>query len=407
MYLYLQSLVGLHGAIVFWTGMWTMLEGDYLLPSRLGLLRHVGYCVGGLALFVVFEVFHVVPNSVHLTDPKEFADALSRQTRKRGLVYSYLISLYMLSSSILFWVGLYNILDKLLPDTYLSQLLSVLVGFSLLVATHTLFFAAGVSGPMLHAVPAVSSSFHRPSSSPSSSSSPFSSPRVVTSTSSITVHSTSHTTTGTPVGLPHRVLVADSDSAGGDTHVLSTDCAEKWRNGLYVRRLFGLVGEIVIWVGCAKFLERHVFHRTMLRDLVYYLVGFGLMTLTSDFYCTRGSVHEDSSLLGDRDDEPRFGKALPPGQTKYDCVTRPELVYLRCVGAVLSFILFWTAMDDMLEHDSMLLRPSFWREALYIVLGLGLLVWTDSLAGQTTPFSWSRPTPVSLHPYDAIDSDGL
>lgn len=395
---YLTSFVGLHGAVIFWTGLWSLLDH---IPGN-PYVRDPVFVLLGLFLFALFEAhFGTLARGGDGTDG--FHLQFDRQIRWKGRFYASAVSVYVLCASVLTWVGLYNIVERnLVKDSYASQLCFMLCGFGLLVATHSLYYVAGINEPLERASPAVSSA-----DTPANS-----------SAVSIRTDGVDHAQNADSSGKldAHERLVDGDASPGKDTRsLISRDqgdedvigqgdaSATRW---FYARRLVGLTGEVLIWVATSKFLDRHGFHRTVLRELFYYLCGFAGLTLTSDFFCLMGTVAW-SSASADSQISVKPAVAGTTSHARYLCATRPALVKVRAVLSTLSFMLFWTAIDNLLEQDNYLFHRTFWRESAYVAGGLGILLSTDTLGGQSTPFSWSRPTVKPLHPYDAIDSDGL
>jgi len=388
---YLNSAVGLHGAVIFWTGLWSLLDH---IPGAVET-RDVGFVLTGLLLFALFEVyFGSLTAKGNQND--SFHSVFERQVRWKGRLYSYTVSLHVLFASVLTWVGLYNLADRhLVRDTSLSQLVFLLLGLALLTLTNSLFYVAGINEPHQHAAPAITATGINGSVSPpqpGSASDPDSGAALLGERTSTSVS-----------GLQHR---SHGRGDEGETEDGAVDCLSKVTHGFYLRRLIGLVGEVLIWVATSKFLDRHGFHRTVLREATYYLLGFAGITVSSDLYCT-GTWLREEPLKSDRSPASATVTTASTSQARFLCMTYPPLVHGRAVVATLSFMLFWTAIDNLLEQDNYLFHRTFWRESFYVVSGLAVLIATDTLGGQSTPFSWSRPTVQTLHPYDAIDSDEL
>jgi hypothetical protein len=193
----------------------------------------------------------------------------------------------------------------------------------------------------------------------------------------------------------------------------------------YARRLLGFVGEAMVWVGFSNFLYSHFVAPSVGREVFYYVFGYLIMTLSSDFFWCfivgSGAVDEavkarksatgsKSGTANDSDGQDAIRAPLPAESSTltYNCVSRSSLLHLRAVISTLSFLTMWCAVNNVLE-DYVTIFPTarFLREALYVKIGLALMLATDTFFGQTTPFSWRRPSASPYRPFDYIDSESL
>ncbi len=66
------------------------------------------------------------------------------------------------------------------------------------------------------------------------------------------------------------------------------------------------------------------------------------------------------------------------------------ILYLRSFIAFLGYLTFWTGLEQVLD-ENYILPASWWKEILYVILGLLMLVLTDTFhvnAGVLTPMSY-------------------
>jgi hypothetical protein len=73
--LYARSLVALHGGIVFWTGLWNILD-DYTLAASLN--RELIYTFVGLTLLLLTGTFYDAAN----IDPKHQVRSFGSESRR-------------------------------------------------------------------------------------------------------------------------------------------------------------------------------------------------------------------------------------------------------------------------------------------------------------------------------------
>lgn len=190
----------------------------------------------------------------------------------------------------------------------------------------------------------------------------------------------------------------------------------------YARRLLGFVGEAMVWVGFSNFLYTHFVAPSVAREVCYYVFGYLIMTLSSDFFwcfivatgvadeAVKARKTATGSKSGNAADDDEIRAPLPADSSTltYNCVSRSSLLHLRAVVSTLSFLTMWCAVNNVLEdHMDIFATARFLRETLYVLLGVSIMLSTDTFFGQTTPFSWRRPSALPHRPFDYIDSESL
>jgi len=149
---------------------------------------------------------------------------------------------------------------------------------------------------------------------------------------------------------------------------------------LYATALLALVFSVVFWKGLGGLLQNHMFTDNVVRELLYLLGGVLLFFLTNTpFGDTDERERQRERTRRDRS-SPADGDALM-------LPMHPIMHYLRLTIGLCAAVLVWSALEQLYEFH-LGIAPSVWREFGFIMVGLVLVLLTNSLmvsSGLMTP----------------------
>jgi hypothetical protein len=138
--LHLRSFIAFNGAIIFWTGLWDLLD---LYIADASPSRDTLYSIAGIALLLLTNTFFVtvgIDQELLRSGRPRYCVAWSGRSRLMCR------SMGSLAGSVAFWVGMYNIFDQHITEPTLSyDMLCFFIALLSLALTSTLLGTAGLS----------------------------------------------------------------------------------------------------------------------------------------------------------------------------------------------------------------------------------------------------------------------
>ena len=141
-----------------------------------------------------------------------------------------------------------------------------------------------------------------------------------------------------------------------------------------LKALLALFGPIAMWVGTYNILEYRLFRRGWFREICYILAGLFVLTWTR-------------ALIG----MSMVNAQIPVKTRSKRSNASIGMLYLKSLLSFLAYLCFWSGLESVLD-ENYIMEPSIWREVLWMVVGLVLLVLTDTFhvnAGVLTPMSYT------------------
>ena len=397
--LYLTAFVSLFGSILFWVGLWDVLDiytfTQYKKTNRDGCFAAVGV--------VLMYATGTFVSSSGLDMPRQY-DVYAKREGLLAWVWLTITTLTSLFGQVLFSLGVYSLLDMDFvggqPPWYNGICLGV--GIVVVLATRTVFYQAGLDfvvekGPA-EGKPEVGSAWLN-------SSAAISTPQKGIVDADVKADVAS----ATP---PQSRAVSDMSGAT-DVNAVEGGPAGSCRDNVcatleaHFRAAMAIVAGLALWKGAEGFDDLRdawlVDHGVTLGypfvfDLAKIALGIVLLYLTRAFFGNAGIADPDAPVPAMR--TVPVGAEADGSRSKVHPRLHDFAQYLRAAFAYFGALITWDAAWNLLAYDSLPQTP--WRDLGYIPVGLVLMWLCGTLwdnAG-VTPLSWGNSERSVLEPFE-------
>jgi hypothetical protein len=398
--LYVTALVSIAGSMLFWTGLWDVLD-LFTFTNYDGKVRDGCFAAVGLVLMCVTGTF---VSSSGLDLPNRY-DVYAKREGWLAWTLFIVTTLASLLGQVVLSLGVYNLVDVDFvsgqPPWYNGVCLGV--GILVVLATRTVFYQAGLD-VVADKVYNQALAEEKPESSSgwlntSSAATPQKDMRAGDVAGATKVAGAS----------PQKSMGLEADADGAaDVRAAEGNYYDDFCEMLevHVRAALAIVGGLVLWKGTEGFDDLRdswlVDHGITLGypavfDLLKVAVGFTVLYLTRACFGNAGIADPDAptpamEIIPTGSDDGSSSKVHP---RLHDFAQ-----YLRAALAYFGTLITWDAAWNLLAYDGLPVSP--WRDLGYIIAGLVLMWLCGTLwdnAG-VTPLSWGNSERSVLEPFE-------